>query len=475
MPKNTIIYGPPGTGKTHTLLGLIDKHLQVRDRRTLFCSHTRAAAQEALSRWPVKNAANLDIQTLHGFCFKQLQISQAQTVDAHKLRDFGEEYGIEIEEDDSIGRQYLDVFNMAKAMCIPPEAAYEQSWKPGSPAHFKATVLSYMSWKDQYGFIDFNDMLTKALDRMHEVPRYSQVIVDEGQDLTPLQWLVMRRIRELLPQAEFILAGDDDQCLFAWSGASPHGMTQFGESMSAEKRILSQSYRVPKAVHKLAQRIILQVPDRVEKVYLPRDAPGSVTGFPDADSIDLRNCGDRDIMILHSDKFIRRELEPILKEQNVVYRTLNGSPAPLDTRAGKSLQIAARFSFNELEASDELLSSLKSGLNAYGQQVWDHVGPRTIYDRVRRRDMQVLSVYNAHIAYLSGVDLTRDAKVRVSTMHGAKGLEAADVMLCLSLSSAAWAHAANHPEHLHRLIYTAVTRSKNTLQIFDGPDAYELP
>lgn len=473
--RNRIIYGPPGTGKTTTLLGCMRDHVKHPGRRTLFCSHTRAAAQEALSRWPVEQIAAVDIQTLHSFCFKQLKFSQAQTVDAPKLKDFGEEFGIDMMEEDSLGRGYLDVLNLSQALCVSPEAGYERSWRPGSPAHYKAMVDSYLQWKSQFGYVDFNDMLTMALDRMHAIPTYTQIVIDEAQDLTPLQWKVARRIRDLLPRAEVIVAGDDDQCLFAWSGAHPAGMTQFGDEMAADKHVLSQSYRVPKAVHALAQKIIVKVRDRVEKKYLPRDFPGLVTRFPDSGPLHEFLSHTRDSMVIHSDKFVRREIEPILKENGYVYNNINGTASPLNTRAGKALQVAARFGYSDIEASDELLSALKSGLNAYGQQVWDHVGAHTVYDRIRRRDLQVLSAYNSHFEYFQTVDLTKDPNIRVSSMHGAKGLEAADVHLFLTLSSAAWSHAAEHPEHLDRLIYTAVTRAREKLFIYDGPDAYELP
>jgi superfamily I DNA/RNA helicase len=60
-------------------------------------------------------------------------------------------------------------------------------------------------------------------------------------------------------------------------------------------------------------------------------------------------------------------------------------------------------------------------------------------------------------------------------MHGAKGLQGDDVHLILSLSPRAWAEAAVEPDHLHRLLYTAVTRTKENLYLYDGENGYELP
>src|SRR5687767_11765883 len=96
--KNLVLYGPPGTGKTRRLLNLIGAFMQEHPGRVLFCSHTRAAAQEALSRWPQENAARIDIQTLHSVCFRALKMSRAQTVSPDKLQIFGEGFGIDMSE-----------------------------------------------------------------------------------------------------------------------------------------------------------------------------------------------------------------------------------------------------------------------------------------------------------------------------------------------------------------------------------------
>ena len=114
--KNLIIYGPPGTGKTQHLLSIVGAHLKGKGigTRVLFCSHTRAAAQEALSRWPVEQADHVDIQTLHSLCFRALKLSRAQTVDDNKLEHFGQEFGIDMEQD-GLGREFMEVLSLARS------------------------------------------------------------------------------------------------------------------------------------------------------------------------------------------------------------------------------------------------------------------------------------------------------------------------------------------------------------------------
>ena len=75
----------------------------------------------------------------------------------------------------------------------------------------------------------------------------------------------------------FILAGDDDQTIFSFTGASPDAILD-PDIPEDHKIILKQSYRVPRAVHRLANDLIHQVTRRQEKVYLPRAEDGAYSG-----------------------------------------------------------------------------------------------------------------------------------------------------------------------------------------------------
>jgi superfamily I DNA/RNA helicase len=64
-------------------------------------------------------------------------------------------------------------------------------------------------------------------------------------------------------------------CIYGWTGATPDAMLD-PDIPEDHKIILKQSYRVPRAVHCLADRLIRQVTRRQEKIYLPRPADGKV-------------------------------------------------------------------------------------------------------------------------------------------------------------------------------------------------------
>lgn len=476
--KNLVLYGPPGTGKTRRLLRMISDHVERVPGKVLFCSHTRAAAQEAMSRWPAKQADRIDIQTLHSVCFRALGLSKAQTVDQTKLDQFGEEYGIEMTREGQ-GPAFLEIYGLAQVCDIPPAQAYDQSWRPGSKSYFESFCTSYQQWKEAYGFMDFNDMLIKGAARIvrAQLP-YSLVAIDEAQDLTPMHWRVIYRIIELVPGVRFIVAGDDDQALYSFAGADPRGMPEFAERTGAESEVLAQSYRITHQVHQLAQAIIARVKDRVPKEYHPRTgldgrpAQGRLEMWPHMDYMELNR--ERDTLLLYSDRFVRAEVEPILHEQGYCYKALNGWPSPLDSRAGRAVRVLATKTDAEIEDSEDYRNAIRNGLNAKGQQAWDAVRHRDVLQRVRR-DWSMLSMPPGSADYLRTVDHAAPQNIRISTMHGAKGLQADDVHLILSMSPRAWTEYALNPDHTHRLIYTAATRAKENLFIYDGENSYDLP
>lgn len=480
--KNLVLYGPPGTGKTRRLLKLIGEFMKEHSGRVLFCSHTRAAAQEALSRWPQENVSRIDIQTLHSVCFRALKMSKAQTVDYQKLEAFGQEFGMDMSED-GIGKEFLDVYSLARARCISPEEGYEQSIRPGTASHFDAFHKSYCSWKEEYGYMDFDDMLSVGAKRLKKpMVDYGLVAIDEAQDLTPLHWLVIYRLVELLPNVQFIVAGDDDQTLYTFSGADPAGMPDFGNRTGADSQVLSQSYRITKQVYDLAQAIITRVHARVPKSYAPRTgldgrpAVGKFEVWPNMDYLQIDR--ERDSLLMYNDRFVRGEVEPILQENGYAYKALNGWPSPLDSRAGRALR--AIFTNPEGDIVDdpeavELRSYIRSGLNQRGQQVWDNIGAQQVLQHIRRNDWSMLSVKPQHIDYLRSVDWRAPQNLRISTIHGSKGLQADDVHVILSLSTRAWQEAAIDPDQIHRLMYVAVTRAKENLYLYDGENGYELP
>ena len=96
---------------------------------------------------------------------------------------------------------------------------------------------------------------------------FNLICVDEAQDLAPIQWAIVEKLKN--HTKDLMVAGDDDQEIFSWAGASGKHFLEFE---SEDTLVLSQSYRVPRSVHKLAVSITDRIPSsqRQPKEYLPK-------------------------------------------------------------------------------------------------------------------------------------------------------------------------------------------------------------
>jgi len=79
------------------------------------------------------------------------------------------------------------------------------------------------------------------------------------------------------------IAGDDDQAIFRWAGADVDSfITQKGKLLN-----LTQSRRIPRAIHNFALDIIKRVSHRRYKEWAPRDHQGSLRFHDDIKDVDM--------------------------------------------------------------------------------------------------------------------------------------------------------------------------------------------
>jgi len=144
------------------------------------------------------------------------------------------------------------------------------------PERVQAFERKWEKWKHHVDAIDFTDMLEQAAD-VHPLEP-DVVVVDEAQDLSPLAW---RRIRTWSEQAGGLLAvGDAYQALYdPWAAADAAMFLDLWRG--ADRRaVLTQSYRVPAAVHRRAMRWVRQLSAFEPIEYFPRREDPANTASP---------------------------------------------------------------------------------------------------------------------------------------------------------------------------------------------------
>jgi DNA helicase-2/ATP-dependent DNA helicase PcrA len=113
---------------------------------------------------------------------------------------------------------------------------------------------------------DYDDQLSHPLLHNLPFPQFDVVLVDEYQDLSPVQIEFLRRYGKRL-----IFVGDPDQAIYGFRGADSEAVAAIGERFNARRLPLSVCYRCATAIVEHAQQWV----PRIEA------APGAPRGLVD--------------------------------------------------------------------------------------------------------------------------------------------------------------------------------------------------
>jgi len=110
----------------------------------------------------------------------------------------------------------------------------------------------WVEFKRENGLIDFTDMIERALAFVPSSPLRPWVImVDEAQDLSKLEIALIRQWGK--HASAIMLCGDPAQSLYGFRGADPDSVFDQPDVEESHRKVLSQSYRVPGEVLRIAK------------------------------------------------------------------------------------------------------------------------------------------------------------------------------------------------------------------------------
>jgi superfamily I DNA/RNA helicase len=242
---------------------------------------------------------------------------------------------------------------------------------------------------------------------------------------------------------------------------------------------LKQSYRVPQKIHTLADAVVQRISERQDKVWSPRDVVGDVYSYYRFEDVDVSSG---EWLIMGSTNYLLNPVHSWLKGMGVLFER-NGVPS-------LSPQIAASVvAWERLRQGQQIIGEQVATIYRYLDTSAVARGHKTF----RSGDQSALYTMDdlkTHFGLLTDViwhealvkiseetreyliallrrktKLSQRPRIRLSTIHGAKGGEADNVLLLMDLSPKFAKEYARNPDNVHRLFYVGITRAKQSLHL----------
>ncbi|WP_436345782.1 UvrD-helicase domain-containing protein [Natronorubrum sp. FCH18a] len=355
---------------------------------------------------------------------------------------------------------------------IDPNAQEGNKYTPTWPSDddridVPEAIRAWRAYKGENGKIGFADMLERVKQRSL-LPSVDYLVIDEFQDITTLQYDVYEEWKPHMKQV--LIAGDDDQVVYSWQGADPALLL---DEEVDDDVILPNSYRLPSNVLNAVNKEIRHIEKRQDKDLKPRKEGGAVEARRNASMLDVVRMVRRSlveegtVMVLFRaryqmfqfiDEFItegvpftsltdqRMWTDRLTQYVRAVEAIDNGDDVTgLQARRLADMLQESAFGTNERDALfDEIderqeetgIEDLED-LMIPADVVEDHVpfmpGPASASDMLRKvTNFQKKSV-RSYFAIGEYEKMETD-RVRVGTIHSAKGREADHVIVGTDLT-----------------------------------------
>ena len=250
----------PGAGKTFCLterIRYLIEHYGFDPARICAFTFTNKAAGEIAHRLTARlgpAGAHITRGTLHAFCADLLRVSGAHV---------GLEPGFGIAD---------EPYQLSALRRLEGPRHWHRTTLTRFSAHrFRGDELftndrtlfaQYERFLRERNLVDFDMLVIKAAELLETTGvaaairgRWDVVLVDEFQDLNPVQYRVVRALAQ--DHRHVFAVGDDDQSIYSWAGADPQVFRTFVNDFGVAAKIhLEENRRCPHSVFALARQLV---------------------------------------------------------------------------------------------------------------------------------------------------------------------------------------------------------------------------
>ena len=528
MTKNNkyrnIVIGPPGTGKTTFLKNKVDaiiKQGKAQPNEIGYFSFTVKAAEEIRNRVARESWSENELKkmypyfcTLHSLAYKCLRLEPHEIMDELDYEELSDQTGRKFVNKMKKGNgmdismptaqsQYQDTINLAYAKYPHDKDRLQKIFREVKLSDYGARNTIMQMDRDLSNFkrdrhkLEYVDYFNSFLECKNP-PKLKYLFIDEAQDLSAHQWMVVDMIQKISKPIETYIAGDDDQAIFRWAGADIEHFINMANSDENHIIPLTQSYRVPKSVHTLATKMAQSISNRIDKQYDPRDDEGErkVLNFRPLNKtlekgewlilcrtheIVKQVCGALDkfgwLYKVYGNSVVNDKIIEAIVSWTRLQSGKKVSGARVDTVYSFMDSTRIKRGHGTFKGSHTEMYSIDDLINRFGlrEYIKEDLFTKTLdwYDVLNAKGIR------KRIKYLRAVrrnklKLDDKPRIEVSTIHASKGGERDNVMLLTDLSYGPYKSSKDTQQGRDdelRVFYVGATRAKKQLVIVHTTEA----
>ena len=290
-----------GSGKTRLLthrIAYLIREKKISPSHILAITFTNKAANEMRERCNnmLEGNVNIWISTFHSMCARILRN------DIENLDSFTKNFTIYSDQDsEKVLKTIFSNLNIEKEEIKKSINFHISNIKNNNftineyeklynyiPIFFqiKKCYLLYQEQLKKSNALDFNDLLNKTYELFIKCPKvlekyqekFKYILVDEFQDTNKIQYDILKLLTA--KYRNIFVVGDEDQCIYTWRGANYSNISDFQKDFDEVKLYkLEQNYRSTKKIIDLANSLIKNNKQRIEKTLWTENAEGKLPDF----------------------------------------------------------------------------------------------------------------------------------------------------------------------------------------------------
>ena len=463
----TRITGPPGTGKTTTAMQIISQN---EDKRIAFISYTKSAIKSATERldFGLYNNKENHFRTLHSLCSKLLKLDELSILTSQDINKWAESLNLTEQQVET----FLSIYDYQRNAVIPDK---HLNLLVADINKYKTLRKEYEKFKKELHKFDYTDIIYYSY-KFKVYPPVDLLIIDEAQDLSRLQWMLVNYWITKIP--ETIIIGDDDQTIYSHLGADP---TFFIKLNPKKHRELLTSYRLAKNIYKFSKKVIEKNKNRIKKNFKPHNEnpEGSIIYTSVDVAINQSLKENKSLFILYRNRRYFKEAEEYLIKNYIPFSYIEGSrntafliyKAILENHPITAEEIKTLL--KEIKLNQEEKKKIKKALFKYNQDdivvdepvvddLFKYIKSKTIYQLFPDKSIKALNYWEFVLSKYKYYEIA-DSPIKIGTIHSSKGLEADNVYL--SLKQTKKTYLGSDIETERRIFYVGITRAKEKVFI----------